>query len=152
MFGDERMDLAKVRASTRSINILAFIFLLLVDLGGDSVEIPAALRGETAASVGVLFDHLDRLQSLESFAGDRSGTPAQVAGHQTVVGATSVDLADGRDSDGRPDVDVTGQGSAPGVIPVLVVGSELLRRASLHNVHPLGELHLAAPKIEESKS
>jgi hypothetical protein len=57
---------------------------------------------------------------------------------------TSVDLADGRDSDGRPDVDVTGQGSAPGVIPVLVVGSELLRRASLHNVHPIGELYLAA--------
>ncbi len=72
----------------REIKLDARQVLLLVDLSGDSVEIPAALRGETAASVGVLLDHLERLQSLESFAGDRTGTPDPVAGHRTVVSAT----------------------------------------------------------------
>ena len=56
---------------------------------------------------------------------------------------TSVDLGDGADSDGRPDVDVPGDGGAAGQVPVLVVGRKLLGHVRLHNVHPLGQLHFA---------
>ena len=40
------------------------------DLGGDPVEISAALRGETTSSVGILLYHLQLLQGLERFAGN----------------------------------------------------------------------------------
>ena len=59
---------------------------------------------------------------------------------------TSVDLGDGADADGGPDVNVPGNGGAPGEVPVLVVGGELLSHVRLDEVHPLGELHLARPE------
>ena len=94
--------------------------LLAEDLGGDAVEIAAALRGQPAASVRVLLDHLELLHGLEGLAGDRTGAGDPVAGVGTIVSATSVDLANCGDSDRGPDVDVSGEGGAPGVVPVLI--------------------------------
>ena len=56
---------------------------------------------------------------------------------------TSIDLGDGLHSDGCPDVDVSGDGGASGVVPVLVVGSQLLGHVGLDNVGPFGQLDLA---------
>ena len=39
-----------------------------------------------------------------------------------------------------------GDGGAAGEVPVLVVRGKLLGHVRLHNVHPLGELHLAGPE------
>jgi hypothetical protein len=61
---------------------------------------------------------------------------------------TSVDLADGGHSDRRPDVDVPGHRRAPRVVPVLVVGSQLLHGRGLDDIDPLGKLHLARPESE----
>ena len=63
--------------------------------------------------------------------------------HAEVHSLTSVNLADGGDPDGRPDVDVPGDGGAPREVPVVVVGGELLAHVGLDDVDPLGQLHLA---------
>ena len=47
-----------------------------------------------------------------------------------------------------PDVHVTGHGGGADVEPILIVGSELLPVVGLHQVHPLGNLHLARPKTK----
>ena len=59
--------------------------LLGLDLRGDAVQIPAALRGETTAAVGVLLHPLQGLQGLQALAGDRAGTAAPVRGGGAVV-------------------------------------------------------------------
>ena len=45
-----------------------------------------------------------------------------------------------------PDVHVTGHGGGADVEPILIIGSQLLPVVGLHQVHPLGNLHLARPK------
>ncbi len=64
---------------------------------------------------------------------------------------TSVDLGDGVDPDGCADVDVPGDGGAPGEVPVLVVGGELLGHVRLDDVNPVGEGHLARPGLRRRK-
>ena len=39
---------------------------------------------------------------------------------------TSIDLADCGDSDWGPDVNVSGEGGTPSVVPILIVGGQLL--------------------------
>ena len=65
------------------------------NLSGDSVKIPTALGGETTSTVGVLLHNLQLLEGLERLAGNGAGSTAPMAGHGTVVTATSIDLADG---------------------------------------------------------
>ena len=59
---------------------------------------------------------------------------------------TSIHLANGSDTNGGPDVDVSGHGSQPGVVPILIVRSQLLGDVSLDNVNPFGQLDLAGPE------
>ncbi len=66
-----------------------------------------------------------------------------MAGSGAVVLTHAVDLADGVDADGSADVDVTGDGGTTGVVPVGVVGGELLGHVGLDQVNPFGQLDLA---------
>ncbi len=56
---------------------------------------------------------------------------------------TSIDLGHCGNTDGGSNVDVSGSGSQPCVIPVLVVRSELFGDVGLDNVNPLGQLDLS---------
>jgi len=41
---------------------------------------------------------------------------------------------------------VSCQRGAPRVVPVLIIGSQLLGRTGLHNIDPFGKLDLAGPE------
>ena len=58
---------------------------------------------------------------------------------------TSVYLLNGGHSDGRPDVDMAGNGGGPGVEPILVIRGKLLGNTGLNDINPLGDRHLAGP-------
>ena len=58
---------------------------------------------------------------------------------------TSVDFANCGNTDGRPDVDVSGHGCQSGVVPILIIGSQFLGDVCLYNVYPFGQLDLARP-------
>ena len=99
---------------------------------------------------------------LESLPGDASGSPVPVGGAAAVAHSDAINLPDGGHSHGgpeiterqieilakkilqnSPDVNVSGDGGASDVEPVLVVGGELLADVGLDEVDPLGDLHLA---------
>ena len=44
---------------------------------------------------------------------------------------------------------MSGEGGAPGVVPVGVVGGQLLGGRGLDNINPFGQLHLAGPGIKD---
>ena len=55
------------------------------DLRRNAIQIPTALRSESAAAVGVLFDQFHLLQSLEDLAGDGAGTAVPMGRSASVV-------------------------------------------------------------------
>ena len=77
--------------------------LLSLELGSNSVQISAALAGQSASTIGVLLCQLQSLQSLQSLPGNTAVTASPVARGGTVVGTDSVDLADGGNSNRGPD-------------------------------------------------
>lgn len=60
----------------------------------------------------------------------------------TAVGSGSVELLKGTNTDVLAEVDVTGDGSRTDVVPVGVVGSELLSGTGLDDVDPDGDVEL----------
>ena len=97
-------------------------------LGQASPKKCSYIKGSCSKMLSLMFTYRSLLPSNEHFES---------------VQLTSVDLADGGDPDGGPDVDVPGDGGAPCEVPVIVVGRQLLAHVRLDNVHPLGQLHLA---------
>ena len=61
---------------------------------------------------------------------------------------TSINLGYSADTNGLSDVDVSGHGSQPGVVPIFIIRGQLLGDVSLDNVNPFGQLDLAGPKIK----
>ena len=115
--------------------------LLDLELGSSSVQISAALAGESAATIGVLLGELQTLQGLQSFPGNATVTTGPVRGREAVVLTDSVDLADSGNSNWRPgkislrnssdingypvkpDVHVPGHGIAPDEEPIFIIRS-----------------------------
>ena len=60
---------------------------------------------------------------------------------------TSINLGYSADTNGLSDVDVSGHGSQPGVVPIFIIRGQLLGDVSLDNVNPFGQLDLAGPRI-----
>lgn len=56
---------------------------------------------------------------------------------------TSEHLGDGTDSNWGSEVDVPDYSCTPCVVPVLVVRCQFLKSSTLHDIHPVGHLHLA---------
>ena len=74
--------------------------------------------------------------------GKRRRETAKIGAASFRVEITSVDLGDGPGADGRPQVDVPGDGGGADVKPIGVVGGQLLGDAGLDDVHPFRGLHL----------
>lgn len=60
---------------------------------------------------------------------------------------TSEHLGDGTDSNWGSEVNVPDNSCTPCVVPVLVVRCQLLKSSTLHDIHPVGHLHLACSVI-----
>lgn len=69
-----------------------------------------------------------------------------MSGGDTVALAASVDLGYCAHAEGGADVDVPDEGGAPNVVPVSLVGGQLLEAAGLDEVHEFGDGKLAGPK------
>mmetsp|Transcript_25746 Transcript_25746/g.60139 ORF Transcript_25746/g.60139 Transcript_25746/m.60139 type:complete len:206 (-) Transcript_25746:2347-2964(-) len=132
-----------VRVGVRvGVGLLVPIAAALRDLARNTVKVhlPHA-RDHTPALAGLLHD-LDLLQLLQNVADDTAGRRAEgVRAGAPVLGATKLAL-ERSDAKTRLEVDFPGDGRCPGVVPVLVVRSELLVAAGLHDVGPLRELEL----------
>lgn len=59
-----------------------------------------------------------------------------VRGLGTAVSGAAMDLSETADTNGLAEVDVTGDGSGAGVVPVGALGWELVRRRGLDSVDP----------------
>ena len=46
---------------------------------------------------------------------------------------------------------MSGEGCASGVVPVLIVGGQLLGAAGLNHIHPFGKLYLTGPERNKYK-
>lgn len=103
------------------------------------------MLGQPAATLGGLLDELQGFQGLQSLAGNTCGGPAEVGGGDSVALAASVDLGYGAHSQGGADVDVPHEGGAPDVVPVGLVGGQLLEAAGLDEVHEFGDGQLTRP-------
>lgn len=57
----------------------------LLDLRGDAVQVAEALRRQSSATVGVLLDELERLQSLHHLSRHRAGSATEVRRAHSVV-------------------------------------------------------------------
>lgn len=73
------------------------------------------------------------------------GWRKEISLREEFVDFTSVDLLEGCNPDGGPDVDVSGHAGGPGEEPVLVVGGQLLGDGGLYDVNVLGDRHLTGP-------
>ena len=97
--------------------------LLGLELGSDSVQVTAALAGQSASTVRILLCQLQAFQSLQSLPSNTSIAASPVGWGGAVVRTDSVDLADGGDSNWGPDVHVSGHGGASDKEPVLIIRS-----------------------------
>merc|ERR1719270_3191474 len=66
-----------------------------LDLSGNSVQVSSSLTGQPSASILVLFDNLQSLQSLKGFASQTSGTSDPMRRLASVALTDSVNLSDG---------------------------------------------------------
>merc|ERR1719192_527113 len=78
-----------------------------LDLSGNTVQVSSSLTGQSSASILVLFDNLQSLQSLKGLASQSSGASDPMRRLASVALTDSVNLSDGGNSDWGPDVDVT---------------------------------------------
>ena len=74
-----------------------------LQLSSNPVQVSSPLAGQPPPTVGVLLHELQSLQGLESLPGDTAGSLAPVRRSAAVALADAVDLADGGDTDWRPE-------------------------------------------------
>merc|ERR1719457_494485 len=121
-------------------------------LGGNSVQVTSSLAGQDSATVGVLLNKLQLLQSLQGLPGNGPGALGTMVGTGTGVLALSINSGESSDTDRRPHVDVSSNAGSSDEEPVLVEGGQLLGTTVLHKVNPLGDRHLTGLFQESSKS
>merc|ERR1740129_1255909 len=112
----------------------------------------SSLRAQSAATIGVLFDQFQCFQRLKAFASDTTGSCTPMAGSASIVTTNSINFGYSADTNGLSDVDVSGHGSQPGVIPIFIIRGQLLGDVSLDNVNPFGQLDLAGLFKESGKA
>lgn len=116
------------------------VILLLLGLSGglgNSVQITLASLGDAAATLLlILLEDTNLLQGLHDLAVDRAGGIDVVGGSAATVLGSAVDLAETANTNGLAEVDVAGDGGGADVVPVNVLGGQLLGRASLDGIDP----------------
>ena len=119
---------------------LLVILVLLVGLSGglgDTVQITLAGLGDAASTlVLILLKDTNLLKGLEDLAVDRARGVNVLGGAGTTVLGGTVNLAEAADTDGLAKVDVAGNGGGADVVPVNVLGRELLGDTSLDGIDP----------------
>lgn len=108
------------------------------DLSSDTVKISPALFGKETSTFGMFLDELECFETLQSFPGDASGRSAEVRWGDTVAFASTENFGYGAYSDWRSDVDVSDERSTSYVVPVGIVGSQLLEATGLYEVDEFG--------------
>lgn len=143
---------------------LLVILLLLVNGGlGNTVQIPLAALSDAAATlVLVVLKDTDLLEGLQDLTVDGARGVDMVGGAVAAVLGRAVDLAEAVDTDGLAEVNVTGDGGGAdvvpiilvrwrcgfalmlyGIVPVGVLGRELVRGRGLDSVNPSGDGELS---------
>lgn len=117
---------------------LLLVRLLLVNGGlGDTVKIPLAALGDaTATLVLVDLEDTDLLEGLHDLTVDGAGGIDVVGGASATVLGRAVDLAEAANTDGLAHVDVASDGGGADVVPVGVLGRELVGSGGLDSVNP----------------
>ena len=121
------------------MHLLVILVLLLSLSGGlgDTVQITLAGLGDAASTlVLILLENTNLLEGLHDLAVDGAGGVDVLAGARAAVLGGAVDLAEAANTDGLAEVDVAGDGGGADVVPVNVLGRELLGDASLDGVDP----------------
>jgi hypothetical protein len=144
--------------------LLLVRLLILVNGGlGNTVQIPLAALSDAAATlVLVVLKDTDLLEGLQDLTVDGARGVDMVGGAVAAVLGRAVDLAEAVDTDGLAEVDVTGDGGGAdvvpiilvrwrcgfalmlyGIVPVGVLGRELVRGRGLDSVNPSGDGELS---------
>lgn len=120
--------------------VILIVLLLLILLGGglgDTVQITLAGLGDAAAALLlVVLDNANLLERLQDLAVDGARGVDVLAGAAAPVLGSAVDLAEAADADRLPEVDVAGDRGGAHVVPVNVLGRQLLGVAGLDGVDP----------------
>lgn len=119
--------------------------LLAHDLGGNTIQIPLALAGQLAASLGVLLDQLDLFQRLHGLAGGTAISLAEMRWADTSALATAIDTAESTNTRRALVVQTTQDRGTAYVEPVLVGGGQLLELGGLDQINVIGYLQLTGP-------
>ena len=129
-------------APPRFVETLRLLVILVLLLGlsgglGDTVQITLAGLGDAAATLLlILLEDANLLEGLHDLAVDGAGGVDVLAGARAAVLGGAVDLAEAANTDSLAQVDVAGDGGGADVVPVNVLGRELLGDASLDGVDP----------------
>mmetsp|Transcript_3539 Transcript_3539/g.8890 ORF Transcript_3539/g.8890 Transcript_3539/m.8890 type:complete len:281 (+) Transcript_3539:56-898(+) len=113
-----------------------------VDLGGDTIAILLALEGHLATTLGKLLNHTDLLELLEAAADEAPRRGLEAARALPARLLVAVHLREPTHAGALAAVEAAGERGAAHVVPVLVVGSELLEGARLHELPQLGLVDL----------
>ena len=62
-----------------------YLVFLGIDLGSNTIQIPASLRGKSASTIGILFDEFQLFQSLQALPGNGSRASGPMAGSTTII-------------------------------------------------------------------
>lgn len=120
--------------------LLVILLLLLVSLSGvlgDTVQITLAGLGDAAATLLlVMLNDANLLEGLEDLAVDGAGGVDVLGGTAATVAGGTMDLAETADTDSLAEVNVAGDRGGTDVVPVNVLGRELLGNTSLDGVDP----------------
>jgi hypothetical protein len=73
-----------------------------LNLRGDSVQVPTALRRQATAAARVLLENLQPLEALDSTASHGARTDGKVGRGSSVALETTENFANGADTNGRP--------------------------------------------------
>lgn len=116
-----------------------------------TVKITLTLLGDAAAALLlVLLKDLDLLEGLHDLAVNAAAGGGVLGGAGAAVLGAAMDLAEAADTDGLPQVDVTGDGGGADVEPVDVLRGHLLGGAGLDGIDPTGNGELALT-LQESR-
>merc|ERR550539_687968 len=116
------------------ISCTKLLFLDCNNLGSNTVQITSSLRAQSAATIGVLFDQFQCFQRLKAFASDTTGSCTPMAGSASIVTTNSINLGYSAYTNGLSDVDVSGHGSQPGVVPIFIIRGQLLGDVTYHRI------------------
>lgn len=149
------LNLKIEREKTRHIQcLLVILLLLLLLLGGglgDTVQITLAGLGDAAATLLLVdLNNANLGQGLQDLAVNGAGGVDVLAGAGTAVLGGTVQLAETADTDGLAQVDETGNRGGADVVPVNVLGRQLLGGTSLDGVNPARNGQLALTLQESS--